>query len=268
VAWIGPPAAYAARMRSRRLLLTVGLAAALVAGCSADDGLDRTPGDPVTEEDAGTLARLLQRNFARGGADFVVTAPYREEAVLTLTGEVDFRHAVGRAQAVTSFSDGREDDTRTVFFTREDVWFGDVPGMAAALAGDGARDAGYLRRPVTTGSEDTAPLVLDVALEMLLNLSARTADDPRAFLDDGYTWEGQRSIDSRLTSLFGLHGGRTVAVAASGDLLSQFVTPLAGGEFDITVTLSDHGRRSLDLPAEAETADATDHPAIAEAFGV
>jgi hypothetical protein len=255
-------------MRSRRLVLAVGLTAALVAGCSADDGLDRTPGDPVTEEDAGTLARLLQRNFARGGADFVVTVPYRDDAVLTLTGEVDFRNAVGRAQAVTSFGDEREDDTRTVFFTREDVWSGDVPGMAAALARDGAPDAGYLRRPVTTGSEETTPLVMDVALEVLLNLSARTADDPRAFLDDGYTWEGQRSIDSRLTSLFGLHGGRTVAVAASGDLLRQFVTPLPGGEFDITVTLSDHGRRSLDLPAEDETADAADHPAIAQAFGV
>jgi hypothetical protein len=255
-------------MPSRRLVLALGLAAALAAGCSTADDLDRAPGDPVTEKDAGTLARLLERNFARGGAEFVVTAPYREDAVLTLTGEVDFRDAVGRAQAVTSFADGRADDTRTVFFTREDVWVGDLPGLTEALADDDAAEAGYLRRPVTTGDEETTPLVLDVALEVLLNLSARTADDPAVFLSGGYTWEGQRSIDSRLTSLYGLRDGRKVAVAASGDLLTQFVSPLGEGAFDLTVTLSDHGRRTVELPAGAETADAADHPDIAKAFGV
>ena len=47
----------------------------------------------------------------------MVTAPYGEDTVLTLTGEVDFRHDIGRAQAVTSFGDGRADDTRTLYFT-------------------------------------------------------------------------------------------------------------------------------------------------------
>ena len=78
----------------------------------------------------------------------MVTAPYSDAAMLTLTGEVDFRHSVGRAQAVTSFSDDRPDDTRTLFFTAEDIWFGDVPGLAESLAGAGVPDAAYLRRPV------------------------------------------------------------------------------------------------------------------------
>jgi hypothetical protein len=59
-----------------------------------------------------------------------------------------------------------------------------------------------------------------------------------------------------------------VAVAASGDLLTQFVTPLADGGFDVTVTLSDHGRHTVELPADAETADAADHAGVAESFGV
>jgi hypothetical protein len=103
---------------------------------------------------------------------------------------------------------------------------------------------------------------------VLLNLSSRTADDPRSFVDAGYTWEGQRSIDSRLTSLFGLADGRTVAVAATDDLLTQFVTPLAGGKIEATVTLSDHGTRSLPSPAPEETAEADQHQEIAAAFGV
>jgi hypothetical protein len=254
-------------MRPRVLLPALGLVLGLVAGCSSGNA-DRAPGDPVTRQDAEVLAELLHRNFTRGGADFVVTAPYGDDTVLTLTGEVDFRQETGRAQAVTSFGDGRADDTRTVFFTDEDVWIGDVPGLSEALARAGAPGAGYLHRALTAGDEGATPPLLDALVEVLLNLASRTADDPRSFVGAGYTWEGQRSIDSRLTTLFGLKDGRTVAVAASDDLLTQFVTPMAAGELDVTVTLSDHGARTLPGPAEGETAEATDHPDIAAAFGI
>lgn len=255
-------------MRPRPLLVAVGLTLALLAGCASDSDLDRHPGDPVTEAEASALADLLHRNHTHGGADFVISAPYADGVVLTVTGEVDFRGATGRAQAVTTFADGRADDTRTIVFSREDVWSGDLPGLAEALARNGARGASYLRRPVTTGSEDLQPVLLDVLLEVLLNLSAQRADDPQAYLDGSYTWEGQRSIDSRLTSLYGLHDDRVVAVAAAGDVLAQFETPLADGDLDMTVTLSEHGRRVVDVPAEAETAEAADHPDIAARYGI
>jgi hypothetical protein len=257
--------------RPSRLLLALGMTLALAlaaSGCSAGAAEDRRPGDSVTQAEAQTLAQLLYRNHQRGGADFVATAPYSDEAMLTLTGEIDFRRSAGRAQAVTSFSDGREDDTRTLFFTPDHVWVGDVPGLADALAGAGAADAVYLRRPVTTRTAAGEPLLIDVLVELLLNLSAGTADQPEAFLGGGYSWLGQRSIDSRLTSVFSLREGRTVAVSASGDLLTQFVTPLPGTDVDVTVTLSDHGPRRLDLPGVEETAEAGDHPDLAAGFGV
>src|SRR5688500_20183379 len=125
-------------MRSRARALLLALALALLPACTADDAADRRPGDPVTAAEAQTLARLLHRNLERGGADFVVTAPYSDAAMLTLTGEIDFRRAVGRAQAVTSFSGGRVDDTRTLFFDDEHIWLGDVPGLSESLAGAGA----------------------------------------------------------------------------------------------------------------------------------
>jgi hypothetical protein len=255
-------------MRPRVHLPALGLVIALLTGCSAGNDAVRTPGDPVIQQDAEALAELLHQDFTQGGADFVVTAPYGEDTVLTLTGEVDFRHETGRAQAVTSFGDGRADDTRTVFFTAEDVWIGNVPGLTAALAATGVTGAAYLHRPLTAGDEGATPPLVDALVEVLLNLSAPTADDPRSFVGAGYTWEGQRSIDSRLTSLFGLKDGRTVAVAASDDLLTQFVTPLAGGEIDVTVTLSDHGPRTLAVPAQGETAEAADHPDVAATFGI
>jgi hypothetical protein len=254
------------RSRARAVLLALGLALSVLPACSAPDDGDRRAGDPVTAAEAETLARLLHRNLERGGADFVVTAPYSDAAMLTLTGEIDFRRAVGRAQAVTSFGEDRPDDVRTLFFTSDHVWLGDVPGLSESLAGAGVPDAAYLRRPVTTGEE--APLLVDVLVEILLNLSAAGDDEPQAFLHGSYTWQGQRSIDSELTSLYALEDGRTVAVGASDGLLTQFVTPLPGGSYEVTVTLSDHGPRRLDVPAEEKTADVADHADLAAAFGI
>jgi len=254
------------RSRARALLLALALVLAPVTACTAEDAADRRPGAAVTAAEAQSLSRLLHRNLQRGGADFVVTAPYGDGAVLTLTGEIDFRRSVGRAQAVTSFDGDRPDDTRTMFFTEEQIWFGDVPGLTESLAGAGAPDAAYLRRPVAASGG--APPLVDVLVEVLLNLSAATDDDPEAFRGGGYTWQGQRSIDSTLTSLFSLPDGRTVAVGAADDLLVQFVTPLPGDGFEVTVTLSDHGPRRIDVPADEETADAAEHAEVAAAFGV
>lgn len=255
-------------LRARALVLALSAALGpVVGGCSADDG-PRAVGGPVTEAEAGVLADLLHRNFQRGGADFVVTAPYGGTAVLTLTGEIDFRQSVGHAESVTTFGDGRDDDVRTLYFTSEEIWVGKVPGLTEALADDGAADAAYLRRPLSDGAEDDGPPLADVLVEVVLNLAAESADDPEAFLADDYTWQGQRSIDSRLASLFGLREGRTVAVGAADDLLLQYATPLADGDVEVTVTLSDHGRRQVEVPAEAETALVADHAEIAAALGV
>ncbi|MGZ4507148.1 MAG: hypothetical protein ACXVX8_10715 [Blastococcus sp.] len=256
------------RYRARLLMLALGLVTALLAGCSSSPGADRTAGSPVTAAEAQAIAGLLHRDFQAGGAGFVVTAPYSHDAVLTLTGDIDFRHSIGRAQAVTTYSDGRADETRTLFFTPEDLWVGDVPGLTTALTKAGLPKATYLRRPLTLPYDAAGMPLLDVLTRVLVDLSSPTSDDPRFFQDGHTTWQGQRSIDSRLASLFRLRDGRTVAVAASDDLLLQFATPLQSGDFDVTVTLSDHGPRMIDLPSASETAEVADHQAIATALGV
>ncbi|RBY75922.1 hypothetical protein DQ239_15530 [Blastococcus sp. TF02-09] len=248
------------RLRTHARLPVLGLLLALTAGC-AGDGAQREAGDAVTEADAALLAGLLQRNHTAGGADFVVTAPYGREAVLTLTGEVDFRAGTGRAQAVTST--GGTEEVRTVFFTREELWIGDVPGADAA-------GAPYLSRPVDVDGE--RPPLVDVLVTVLLGLAAEDADDPDAFLDAGYSWQGRRSIDGRPTELFGLPGGRAVAVSSTDDVLVQFATPVPAGpgedDLEVTTTLAEHGRRSLDLPDGKRTAPLAEHPELAAALGL
>jgi hypothetical protein len=248
-------------MRPRLVLL--GLAATLLAGCTGGPAV-REPGSAVTQAEAETLARLLQRNHQRGGADFVVTAPYGTDVVLTLTGTVDFRRSQGRAELATSYGDDRPDDTATVWFSTEALWVGDVPGLGDALADAGATDAAYLRRPLdAAGGAD----LVDVLVRVVLDLSRARADDPRAFLDGDWTWQGQRSIDSRLSAVFGDDDGATVAVGATDDLLLQYATPLPGHAFDVTVTLADHGLVSVPLPAAAESADVAEHPELAGTVG-
>ena len=249
--------------RRRPLLPALGLALTLLAGCSGAE--ERAEGAPVTEEEAGLLAQLLADNHERGGADFVVTAPYDEGTVLTLTGEVDLTGGAGRAQAVTSYGDGRPDDTRTLFFTADELWFGEVPGLAGALGAAGLPEASYVRRPVELGEE--APLV-DVLTQVVLNLSAEEPDDAGDFRGAGYTWEGDRSIDGELAQLYASEAGWSVAVDRSTDLLVQYRTPLPGEEFEVTVTLSDHGPREITLPAEGESVDGAAHPEAAATVGL
>ncbi len=252
--------------RARAVVLAVAmtLGPALTAGCSAEEP-PRASGSPVTHAEARLLAGLLHRNVEEGGADFVVTAPYGRTTVLTLHGEIDFRDGTGHAQAVTTFGDGRPDDVRTVVFTADDLWIGDLPALPAALHADGI---GYLRRPLAVADDGHGAALLDVVATVLLRLGSPADDDPRAFLDGSYTWRGQRSIDGRLTSLFRLHDRRTIAVGAADDLLVQYATPLGSVGVEVTVTLSDHGPRTVAVPADDETALAADHPEIAAALGV
>ena len=258
------------------LVLAVGVVLALVAGCSTNGGGDRRPGNPVTEDEARMLAELLHRNHQRGGADFLVTAPYGAAALLTLTGEVDFSSGLGRAQAVTDYADGREDQTRTVFFTADELWFGDVPGLAEFLASAGVPDAAYLRRPMTaengahggTGADGEPAALVDVLARLVLNLSADSADDARAFLERDYTYAGQRRIDGRPATVYAFGSGESVAVDAAEGLLVQYRTRLADPGFEVTVTLSDHGERQIDPPDDGQTVDAAEHPEIAAHIGL
>jgi hypothetical protein len=253
--------------RPRSLLLALGLVLALLAGCSDSSTADRNPGDKITRSEADVLAELLHQNFVHGGADFVESAPYGDGAVLTLTGQIDFVRSIGHAQAVTKYTDGRPDDTREVFFTPDNLWFGNVPGLSEALAAKGLPDAPYVERPMANSVEGTSNLV-DVLAQLVLNLSARGGDDPRAFLNGSYTWQGQRSIDGQLAALYSLSGGKTVAVSTTSKLLLQYVTPLPDQDFQVTITLSQHGDRTIGLPTPDQTVSAADQPDIAAQVGV
>ncbi|WP_409329409.1 hypothetical protein [Trujillonella humicola] len=255
--------------RRRPALLAAGLAGALLCGAACSAGAaDREPGDPVTDAEAGVLAGVLAANEEAGGADFVVAAPFAEGSVLTLTGEIDYSDDVGRAQAVTSHGDGRPDDVRTVFFTADALWFGDVPGLAEALTAAELPPATYVRRPAApVGADASAPLA-DVLVRLVLNLATAEDDDPAAFRTGDYTWEGQRSIDGRLSSVFASPAGWTVAVDGSSDLLVQYVTELPGQELPVTVSLADHGPRDIPPPPEGETVDGAAHPELLAAVGL
>ncbi|SDG84855.1 hypothetical protein [Klenkia brasiliensis] len=254
--------------RSRWIALLVALAVSVLAGCSSGgSAADRNPGDKITEDEAQTLAGLLHRNYTAGGADFTITAPYAEGTVLTLTGEMDFRQGIGRAQAVTTYGNGQPDDTRTLFFTTADLWYGDVPGLTEAMAAAGRPGTTYLERPIaSTQANGTASLV-DVLVQLLPNLSQRADDDPRSFLERNYTWQGQRSVDGQLAAAYQTGNGATIVVSAESKMLLQYTTRLPDQTFEVTINLSDPGTRTITVPGEAETALASDYPQVAAELG-
>lgn len=258
---------------SRRLLLpSLGLVLGLVAlltGCSgsSDNGASRPPGDHITATEATVLANLLHENFEKGGADFIVKAPYGEDATLTMTGSVDFLSSTGQAKAVTSYTNGQPPESRTVFFTTKDIWFGDVPGLSEALAGRGLPAAQYVERPLAPVASNGSAQLVDYLARLVLNLSSRSSDDPKSFQQGNYVWQGERNVDGHLANDYTLAGGATVSVP-SDKLMLQYVTRPAGQDFDITITLPEHGRRTITLPSAGQTLDASQHPDVAEAVGV
>ena len=104
-------------------------------------------------------------------------------------------------------------------------------------------------------------------MRLVLNLSARSSDDPASFRKGDYTWLGARSIDGKLANDYHLAGGATVSVA-SDKLMRQYATTLPDQDFEVTITLPAHGRRSVDLPPDAQTVSATEHPDVAAKVGV
>lgn len=260
-------------MRSRllqpaRLLVPVALAAALVSGCTAGASPSRTPGDHVTDTEAQALAQLLHRDEQGGGADFTESVNFAEGATLTLTGTVDFVHKTGRADAVTTYATTQPTDKRTIFFTAKDLWYGDVPGLSAALTSAGLPPATYVRRPLAVVDKNGQPSLVDVLVQLVLNLSSTKDDDPKSFTSGDYTWQGQRTVDGRFASVYRLKGGATVALGVKDKELLQYVAPLPGGSSTVTITLPQHGQRSIELPSDAQTLDATAHPDVAGQVGV
>jgi hypothetical protein len=253
--------------RYRSLLPALGLALALLAGCSSAAPAPRSPGDKVTAVEAKTLANLLHRNFQDGGADFIESAPYGEGALLKLTGSVDFTRSAGKAQAVTTFSDGRPPDHRTLFFTTKDIWFGDVPDLSEVLTAEKLPAASYVQRPLAPVSSAGQPQLVDVLVQLVLNLSARTPDDPASFQKGDYTWQGQRVVGGKVASLYKLAGGSTVAVSTDKRLV-QYVTTLPDQDFSVTILLSAHGRRTIDLPSDTDTVSQAEHPEVLEKLGI
>lgn len=256
------------RLRLPLLLPAVGVTVALVSGCSGTSSAPRSPGDPVSAREAATLAQLLHRDYEQGGADFRETVSFAEGAQLTMTGTVDFVHSTGRAQAVTTYSNGQPSENRTVFFTAKELWYGDVPGLTGALTDAGLPQASYVRRPLSVVGKDGQASLIDVLARLVLNLSSAKADDAKSFQTSGYTWQGQRSIDGHLASLYRLKGGATVALGVQGKTLLQYSAPLPGASANVTITLPAHGERSISLPTDAQTLDATAHPDVASQVGV
>lgn len=235
----------------------------LLAGC-ADEGSinDRAPGSAITATEAAVLADVLHRNLEKGGATVVVSAPFAEGALLMMTGVVDFAAETGTVETTVTYpAEDQPRESRVLYFSRDRIDVGGIPGLTDALAADGRAGVQYLRSDL-----DPASRLVDNILAMLLNLRADAADDPDNLIASGTTWLGATRIDNVLTTTFRT-GVATVSVGAEDHLLHQYAAPPLNGDFDVTITLTTHGRQKVTFPPEEQVADAADYPDVATTFG-
>lgn len=246
-------------------LAVVTLSAGLVmSGCvSEDPNANRVPGAAISTEEAQVLANVLHEDFLAGGAEFSATAPYTPDSVLTMTGTIDFAAHEGTFDALTTFTGEQPDEVRTVYFTADQLVVGNLPGFAEAMSSAGRADALYLRTNL-----DPSGRLIDNIVGMVQRLAATEPDDPDNLVQGGYTWQGNAPIDGALVSTYvSGNGATTISVGARDQLLHQLVATPAGANFAVTINLTDHGDKVIDLPPEEQIADASAYPDVASQFG-
>ncbi|MDQ3732994.1 MAG: hypothetical protein M3400_03165 [Actinomycetota bacterium] len=228
----------------------------------AEENPDRQIGDPITETEAETLAELLNRNFTAGGAAFKVVAPYAENTTFTYSGVMDFTTSTGSGTAVTDYSGLQPSESRILYFTTDEVTFGDVPGLTDAMAAVGVPGVNFMRRQIFPGQD-----LIDTILALLPRLAASEPDNPAAYLERDYTFQGQTTIDGQFAALFSF-GQAQVAVGADDKMMLQYVTTLPNSEVRVTITLTDHGPQTVTAPPPEQTVAATDYPQVRVQVGV
>ncbi len=253
-------------MRSPRLHPLLALLAIVVsliglAGCVEENG-ERQIGDPITEGEADILAGLLNRNFTEGGVAFRAVSRYAENSTFTYTGTLDFTTGTGTGIAVTDYNGQQPAESRSLYFTTDEVTFGDVPNLTESMAAAGVPGVNFMRRQIQAGQA-----LIDTVAALLPRLAADEPDNAAAYLERDYTFQGQTTIDGQLAALFSF-GQAQVAVGVNEKLMLQYVTTLPNSAIQVTVTLSDHGPQTVEAPPADQTVSATDYPDVAASVGV
>ena len=246
----------------RLLALLLCLMAVLSLSSCVEENAERQIGDPITQGEAEVLAGLLNRNFTAGGATFRIAAPYAENTTFTYSGTMDFTTSTGAGTAVTDYDGQQPAESRSLYFTTDDVTFGDVPGLTDAMAAAGVPGVNFMRRQILPGQD-----LIDTLVALLPRLAAPEPDTAAAYLERDYTFQGQTTIDGQLAALFSF-GQAQVAVGVTEKLMLQYVTTLPDTALRVTITLSDHGPQTVDTPPADQTVSATDYPEVAAGVGV
>lgn len=249
-------------MNRRLFAALLCVLAVLVLSSCAEESPERQIGDPITQGEAETLAGLLNRNFTAGGAAFKVVAPYAENTTFTYTGMLNFTTSTGTGTAVTDYSGLQPSESRLLYFSTDEITFGDVPGLTDAMAAVGVPGINFMRRQIIPGQD-----LIDTIVALLPRLSATEPDNAAAYLERDYTFQGQTTIDGQFAALFSF-GQAQVAVGADEKLMLQYVTTLPNSEIRVTITLSDHGPHTVPAPPADQTVAATDYPQVRVQVGV
>ena len=163
--------------------------------------------------------------------------------MLTLTGEVDFRHD-DRARAggdqLRRRPPGRH--PHPVLHRRGDLGRRRPRPARGPRRRPAPRVRCYLRRPLTDGDEGATPLLRRRAArgpaQPLRAHRRRPAGLPRRRLHVGGPALDRQPADLAVRAAGRADGRRRARPTTCS---TQFVTPLADADFDVTVTLSDHG---------------------------
>jgi hypothetical protein len=209
----------------------------VVAGLAVSSacGSDASP-QPLTDEQASALSQVLLRNLESGGASVEADVPFGPGTRLTLDGDVDWADHTGRA-TLTTFSDGdgdgtaeRRDEVTEVAWSEQEVALRPEDGEWSVRAAD----------PRNTP--------LDQVIALIVGAAGPERDNPLLVAQSAATFVRTDSVDDVAVDVIDGGGPLTYWIGVDDGALHRLDAEIAGFEGTTTITFTDHGSRTIDLP--------------------
>jgi hypothetical protein len=136
------------------------------------DGTLGTGESRLTTAQASTFSKVLTKNRADGGADFVATIPYGPAATFTVNGEIDWVNYAATATLNAKRSDGKPEAPIKMSWQTGQL-AQEVVGLEAAMTAKGRKGITMTARPI---DPKTSPL--DRVIVLINSMANQRAENP------------------------------------------------------------------------------------------
>lgn len=209
-------------------------------------------GSTPNADDFDRLSLFLLRDRQAGGADLVVRFESSGEKVV-LRGVVDWVDHSGSIEVSSTASDGTNTQPYEVRFSEDRVYEPVAEETQTSLAAGGRAGIEWSSR-----APDVEGDPLDRILALLVSFSAEQPDNPALLDQRGVTVERHEAVGGDDATVYRTKAEALYWVLDDSGVLARFQGTVIGLDGPVTIDLTDHGPRRVEVPDAAAVIDRSD----------